>query len=492
MPFPHGHALLIGVGTYQHATHMSVPVTAADAQGIAEILTAEHSCGYPADQVTVLRETTATRQEIINALDTLIARVGKDDTVILFYSGHGEYDTGSSYTLTTHDTRWQGPRVVPGTGISQQELVDKLRQLQSERVLLLFNACHAGEVNPTLGDAEHLGTPLPPQAANALLSAGSGRIIITACRDKQVSYVGAGTRTIFAEALRAGLQGESDLITGRNGYVSAFDLYTHLFFTVKDAVEQTITANTRQTYGEQEPELTILKGVGPFAVSLYRGATTLGAFDTDHTPAEGTAVRQVEPARSRAAYNQVIQHISGAGAVGVGGDSTGTIITGSGNRAAGRDIVESGRDTIQASGNVDYTGGDRVGGDKISGDISVNGGVRGTGNVIGHKVRTQVQQGSAGVDLAQLFAPIYQQIAAKQSPAAIKTVLADHVHKIEDAAQEGEQADATQIEGWLAVIASMAPDILEVVASTLTSPVAGVAMTVKKIAAKAKQEREQG
>jgi hypothetical protein len=107
-------------------------------------------------------------------------------------------------------------------------------------------------------------------------------------------------------------------------------------------------------------------------------------------------------------------------------------------------------------------------------------------------VRTQVQQGGAGVDLAQLFAPIYQQIAAKQSPAAIKTVLADHVHKIEDAAQQGEQADATQIEGWLAVIASMAPDILEVVASTLTSPVAGVAMTVKKIAAKAKQEREQG
>lgn len=38
-----------------------------------------------------------------------------------------------------------------------------------------------------------------------------------------------------------------------------------------------VPAAVRQRYGEkQEPELTILKGVGPFAVALYRGATTRG------------------------------------------------------------------------------------------------------------------------------------------------------------------------------------------------------------------------
>jgi len=36
-------------------------------------------------------------------------------------------------------------------------------------------------------------------------------------------------------------------------------------------------------------------------------------------------------------------------------------------------MIESGRDTIQAGGNVDYTGGDRVRRDKISGDVKVEG-----------------------------------------------------------------------------------------------------------------------
>jgi hypothetical protein len=469
---------------------MNVPLTTADAQSIADILKAEQYCGYPANQVTVVSEGNATRQSILNALDELIARVEKDDTVVIFYSGHGEYDESSTYTLTTHDTKWQDTRVVAGTGISQHELVDKVRQIKAERVLLIFNACHAGEVNPTLGGEEHLGTPLPQQAANALLSAGSGRIIITACRAKQVAYVGKGSRTIFAQALYEGLQGESDLIAGRHGYVSVFDLYTHLFFAVKDTVEQTVATNTRQKHGVQEPELTVLQGVGPFAVSLYRGAKALGTFDTEHDPAEGTAVRRVEPARSQAAYNQLIQNVSGAGAVAVGRDNTGTIITGDNNRYAGGDMIESGRDTIQAGGNVDYTGGDRVGRDKISGDVKVEGGVSGSGNVFGHRSQSQVQQGVSGADLANLFAPIYEQIQASQEPDVIKSTVTEQVQQVEQEASKGEHADAEKIEGWLTVIGRMAPDILEVVASTLTNPVAGIATTVKKIAEKARQKIE--
>lgn len=155
------------------------------------------------------------------------------------------------------------------------------------------------------------------------------------------------------------------------------------------------------------------------------------------------------------------------------------------NQQAGGNIT--GSPQISGSGNS-YVGGDSVSGDKISGDISVGGGVGGTGIAIGHKPQAQVQQGNSASDLAQAFAQVYAAIAASQHPAAIQTVVQEQVQKIETEAQKGEAADANQIEGWLTVIARMAPDILEVTANTLLNPVAGVATVIKKVAEKAKQQ----
>jgi hypothetical protein len=53
--------------------------------------------------------------------------------------------------------------------------------------------------------------------------------------------------------------------------------------------------------------LTVLKGVGPFAVSLYRGATNLGEFTAPAQPPEDTAVQQVSQRRSQAQLEQLLQ-----------------------------------------------------------------------------------------------------------------------------------------------------------------------------------------
>src|SRR5262249_7562064 len=130
----------------------------------------------------------------------------------------------------------------------------------------------------------------PDETTAALLATGAGRIIISACRAAQRSHIGFGKLTLFTQALVSGLLGQG--VEGRNGYISAFDLYTHLYTTVSQKVQQ--------QYGAlQEPELTILKGVGPFAVSLYRGAATLGAFDERAAAAPGAAVRPIDEQESR-------------------------------------------------------------------------------------------------------------------------------------------------------------------------------------------------
>ena len=92
--------------------------------------------------------------------------------------------------------------------------------------------------------------------------------------------------------------------------------------------------------------MTVIKGVGPFPVALFRGASAPGGFDVSAPLPAATAVRQVSPEKSRRSYQQyqatlngngAIAQGSGAKAVGaggimVGGNVKGNIVAGNNNR----------------------------------------------------------------------------------------------------------------------------------------------------------------
>jgi hypothetical protein len=437
MAFTHGHALIIGVGSYRFAPHLNVPITAADAEAVATALRDPRLCGYPDANVTLLANEGATRDGVLAALHTLAQRTTSADTILLFYSGHGEYSADGAYALTTHDTRFDtGGKVVTGAAVSQTDLITALRAIPAQRVLVLINACHAGELSPTLGAGQPavVGQPFPQQTTDALLATGSGRIIITACREQQVSYIGPGPLTIFAQALTDGLRGQG--VSGRAGFISAFDLYTHLYFAVREAVEQRVPLALRQQYGlTQEPELTVLKGVGPFAVALFRGATQPGDFPTDHAPPPETAMRTVEPSRSRWAFQQ----ITGERAVNVAGSvSNSTIITGDGNTVAQGDIIRTG-------------------------DIS------GSGIAIGRGAQAHVQGAPpAARSVAALFAPVEAAIRQRpDDPIVTKDELLTTVRWIADEAAQGAQASEQRLIRLLHTLAAAAPDIFAPVVTIL-------------------------
>lgn len=293
MAFDRGHALVIGVGSYAHIPSANIPISVRDAKAVRSLLCDPNLCAYLPEQVTLLHDGAATREGILRTLDALAGKIAPENTVLLYYCGHGEYGTDGNYYLTTHDIQASGGRVVKGTGISEAELLGKLRAIPAKRLLLLFNLCHSGEISPDLGIGDQERTfgdvSLPETATDALLSTGEGRIIITACRPEQRSWIGSGTLSIFTQALVDGLGGKG-YVPNNNGYVSAFALYEHMYVSIKEA--------TGKLGKIQEPELTVLRGVGPFPVSLYRGASDLGTFNTQGPPPEGTAVREIDPARS--------------------------------------------------------------------------------------------------------------------------------------------------------------------------------------------------
>ncbi len=303
-------------------------------------------------------------------------------------------------------------------------------------MLVLINACHAGELSPTLGAGQSavIGQPFPQQTTDALLATGSGRIIITACREDQVSYIGPGPLTIFAQALTNGLRGQG--VSGRAGFISAFDLYTHLYFAVREVVEQRVPPALRQRYSlTQEPELTVLKGVGPFAVALFRGATQLGAFPTDHTPPPETAIRTVEPTRSR----WVFQQITGERLVNVAGlVNNSTIITGDGNTVVPGDVINTGH-------------------------------ISGSGIAIGRGAQASVQgMPPAAGSVAALFVPVEETIRRRpDDPALAKDELLTMVRWIADEVARGAQASEQRLLQWLRALATTAPHIFASVVTIL-------------------------
>ncbi|MGQ9827893.1 MAG: caspase family protein [Roseiflexus sp.] len=420
MSFTQGHALIIGVGSYCNAPHWNVPITVADAKAVAATLCNPQFCGYPTAQVTLLTDHHATRDGILTALATLAQRTTPDDTVVLFYAGHGMYGSDGAYYLTAHDTVPATQSRIADCAIGQTDLITALRAIPAQRLLVLINACHAGELSPTLNappSAEVTGQPFPSLAAAGLLHTGSERIIITACREGQVAYIGRGQVTIFAQALIDGLRGQG--VADHAGYIGVFDLYTHLYAAVRAAVEQQVPLELRRRHSlTQEPELTVLKGVGSFAVALAPPAT---------------AVRMVEPAPGSWAHGAGEQSVAIAGSV-----NASTIITGDSNTV-------------------------------VRGDIICTGNISGSGIAIGRGVQATVSLGHApSPPIVSPFTPIYTAIRlrppdATVAPAALTAI----VQAIEQEVQQGAQPDAQRLRNHLRALIALAPDLFAMTGAVL-------------------------
>ena len=70
-----------------------------------------------------------------------------------------------------------------------------------------------------------------------------------------------------------------------------------------------------------------------------------------------------------------------------------------------------------------------------------------------------------------------------------QSMLAQNVEQVVKEAEKGENADPSRIERLLNTISAMAPDILDVIVTTIGNPLAGIGLVIKKIGEKAKVTR---
>jgi hypothetical protein len=315
--FMQGHALLVGVGG-------DLPNTVDDANGIAGLLLDPARCAYPSDQITVLVAENAKRDRILNALEQLAQTSGTNDTIIVYFSGHGyrvKTTFGTHYYLMSYGYDLNN---LPETAISGAEFTERLRALQTRKLLLLLDCCHAGGLDDVkMAGVDLSKAPLPPEA-QTLFSAGSGRIAIASSTADELSYSGK-PYSAFTLALLEALCGTG--VSEKDGYVRAADLALH----ARQMVPQ-------RTQNRQHPILNF-DGADNFIVAYYAGGQT----EAKGLPfSSGQIEIEPEPGAFRTQTNQ-------QGSIGQIGSRT--INTGGGT------YVE---------GDVNTDGGDFIGGNKIN------------------------------------------------------------------------------------------------------------------------------
>ncbi|MBY0549125.1 MAG: caspase family protein [Candidatus Obscuribacterales bacterium] len=221
-------ALVIGVSKFQDKTIPELRFAAKDAEDFSKFLV--NNANFSKDHVRLLTNESATQRRILDELgDKFLPRVVKpDDLVVIYFSSHGSpsrSDVRGKNFLIAHDSE---KRNLYASGIEMQQLSDVIKdRVQSDRVLLVLDACHSGATTPGEKGGE--------SDANFNLQAiplGSGQTVICSSKAEERSWEskryenGVFTKRLMQALIQDGEQTTID------------KAYSHLSKQVEDEVQQ--------------------------------------------------------------------------------------------------------------------------------------------------------------------------------------------------------------------------------------------------------------
>ncbi|MBN9088862.1 MAG: caspase family protein [Reyranella sp.] len=282
--FPGAHALLVAIANYRTVRNLPEAVI-NDADDIATVLQSSERCGYDPAKVRILRDAKATKDAILAELDRLAAVAGPNDSVCIYFSGHGwrADHAEESFLLPVDVARAD----LTGTAIAASTFSDKLHAIGANRVTVFLDACHAGGAGAIKGASDPDGETLGISSKSIdMLSAGVGRAIIASSRLTETSLILPGARnSAFTTALLEGLNGAADFYG--EGVVKLFSLFEyvadrvpaitadhqHPILRTKIEKNFAIALNLGRNAGAKGPgdATTLLDSVRELIVGLYPG-----------------------------------------------------------------------------------------------------------------------------------------------------------------------------------------------------------------------------
>jgi len=220
------HALLIANQNYQRVSDLATPIR--DVEVIGDVLVESYNFD-PANIYTVID---GTRAEIELAIDALQTNVGPNDSLLIYFAGHGYQDLGHAGTgywipvdgmspdEPNHRTSW----------VSNGFVSDYVEKVKARHVLLISDSCYAGTFAQR-GDMRDAFFATPEYF---MRKAGkNSRRAITSGDVEPVLDGGGNGHSVFAYHLIQALQSQQD------PFMTAEQLFKNVFKNVSSNAPQT-------------------------------------------------------------------------------------------------------------------------------------------------------------------------------------------------------------------------------------------------------------
>lgn len=227
-------ALIIAINEYKDPKIPDLTTAVNDAQEIARIL--KNKYGF---KVSTLFNGKATKKAIYNALRDMAYHAKENDSVLIYYAGHGELDR-------QYDDGWWIPSSAragdPVTYLDNVQVQKAMRSIKARHVLLISDSCYSGTL---FGQATRSLPPVINDKYYVNLYNEKSRWGMTSGNKTPVADSGTGKHSVFAYELIKVLK------NNKNPFLSTQEIYTRIAPIVSNNSEQTPLCRPIRNTGDQ-------------------------------------------------------------------------------------------------------------------------------------------------------------------------------------------------------------------------------------------------
>ena len=181
------YALIIGINSYRYIDRLQTATN--DAKTVAQILNANY--GF---ESKLILDQDATRESVMNELNSLRLKLQPNDNLLIYYAGHGVHDkvTDASYWLPVdakldNDTNW----------IDAKNITDQLKRISAKHVLIVADSCYSGTISRSI----EIKLKSSDNRENYLrkIQGKNARVLISSGGNEPVADSGGKEHSIFSQ-----------------------------------------------------------------------------------------------------------------------------------------------------------------------------------------------------------------------------------------------------------------------------------------------------
>lgn len=231
-------AVVVGVARYNHMPTLNY--TDDDAYRIAMFLKSPEGGALPEEQIAILIDEDATRDNILDAMRNTFSKADSNDVVMLYFSGHG---LQGMFLPTDFDG--------VANKIRHSEIKDIVEQSKAKHKVCIADACHSGSLQGfTMKTANSKATI--QSYYDAFDEVKGGTALLLSSKAEETSLESSGLRQgIFSHFLIRGLKGEAD--QNGNNIITIKELHQFIHDNVRSYTGNLQTPVLQGNFDESMP-----------------------------------------------------------------------------------------------------------------------------------------------------------------------------------------------------------------------------------------------